>query len=305
MANLTDTEIQTATSSTPDWRDAADALMAALIANMECFSSGEIARHLRLNCSDLRFSVPGLGSFIRDQFYSGALPQYPDDGMGGGPVDVSQMPRTTQGLYPNRTAAGVEVFVYCPDQAMGDVHEFEVYVPKPGQDATMDPNPAQVTNPIPQPSQVAQAVLDGANQAAAQNDDDDDDDGDGYSAAPLGKPQVVIAGAPSLLNDFRATVHADRRLCVGRSAFEAAVHRSGKPMRGGDPVYVTVKTDEATLSQSPTGDPDEKTFNLVTDRGRVLFPSADPTTPFVPGTVYHVTVGAGTMTVDLSKAVNN
>lgn len=110
-----------------NWRDATLALVAAYIDEEECFSSGEIARDLRLADSDLRFSVLGLGEFLRDLFWA--------SGMG----DYVQVNRIASGLH--RTPAGQPVYVYAPDKEEGDDHDFEVEVPLPPGVKARTPSP--------------------------------------------------------------------------------------------------------------------------------------------------------------------
>lgn len=249
-----------------DWRTAADALLAFWISKGRPFSSGEVAACMREHRPDLRFSVPGVGDYLRDAFYSGTMPQYPDDI--GGFVAPTQVARYTEGLYPDRTPAGQQVFVYAPDAQSGEDHEFEVYIPKPGE--------TQADAPV---QSVPQSTL------AAQD--------------PTGKTKTAIAifGAQIAVTDIRAVVHHDGRLIFNRTAFEACVALSGKPMRGGDPVWVVQTDTDITVYTSDPGNPTARKFSLTADRGRVHVPSADPTKPFVPGASYSVNVGPGTMVV--------
>ena len=114
-----------------DWRGSVDALIQTLTSTNRCYSSGELARILRICAPSLRFAVPGIGEYTRDAFYGDNLPEY-DDGQGN-PVAPVQIGRMTQGLFPSRTGAGQMVFVYGPCQAACDVAEYEVYIPRPGE----------------------------------------------------------------------------------------------------------------------------------------------------------------------------
>ena len=114
-----------------DWRGSVDALIQTLTSTNRCYSSGELARILRICAPSLRFAVPGIGEYTRDAFYGDNLPEY-DDGQGN-PVAPVQIGRMTQGLFPSRTGAGQMVFVYGPCQAACDVAEYEVYIPRPGR----------------------------------------------------------------------------------------------------------------------------------------------------------------------------
>jgi len=247
-----------------DWRSAVPVLLEHWVNSDRCFSSGEVAACLREHRPDLRFSVLSVGEAVRDLFYSGGMPEYPDTGYS--PV---MTPRITEGLYPDRTPAGVEVFVYGPDDQACLEHDFEVYIPLPGQ--------CQDDAPAPAMAQTDQAAAD-----------------------PTGNTPTAVAilGAKVASLDIRAKVHNDCRLCVPRSAFELAVHLGGQPMRGGDPVWVKVENDLATVVAQDPGDDAYDEYNLASTRGRVLFPS--PSTPFTPGDTFAVEVGKGTLTISLT-----
>jgi len=133
------------------WRDASVNVCRHLIANNECFSSGEVARFLRMVNPNLRFAVSQVGEYIRDNYFQGNLGLY-DDGNGLGAMPV-QVYRQTQGLFPDRTPANRDVFVYGPDAASALAHDFEVYVPVPGQTqsdvANRDASPWPAQPPAP------------------------------------------------------------------------------------------------------------------------------------------------------------
>lgn len=259
MAQTIQDVLRTAT----DWRSAASALCDWYIEHNRCFSSGEIAYELRTHRPDLAFSVRTLGEHIRDLFYAGGMKDYVD-GYGDSNYPL-QVPRTTQGL--SRTPAGVEVFVYCPDQTEGFAHHFEVDIPKPGG----QPQPAQRQRPATPPATPAQPP----------------------------QPGVTITGSAN--GKLTATVHADRRLCISRGTFEVFVHRTGKPMRGGDPVHIRFDPNgdkvQVTLDPDPNGG--SVSYDLGATRGRVLFPSQGQ--PFNPGDTFTVIVDKDSLTVDLSN----
>lgn len=127
----------TLTSSGPDlspdlseertWQDAVCSLIDSYCGTERCFSSGEIARTLRLERRDFRFAVAELGEFVKDLFHQGAV-EYTD--LHGRVSAAVQVPRRTSGR--SRTPAGTEVFVYAPSPASGRRHEFEVEIPQPG-----------------------------------------------------------------------------------------------------------------------------------------------------------------------------
>ena len=251
----------------PEWLSATDAVITVLVEEHDCFSSGEIAAHLRTFRPDLVFSVTSsVGEHIRDRFYSSSLPMYenPD----GTHTPVEQVPRTTQGF--TRTGAGVEVFVYGPEWQACQDHEFEIEIPAPGVTTPADPTDAHGLPAKPaQPSTAHFVNL---------------------------KPRVAT-------RDLTATVHKDARLYVPRSAFEALLHETQTGLKGGDSVYVLVddSTEEATVNLDRSNG--AQAYQLIATRGRVLFPH--PIHPFTPGDTYAVTVdGSGRrLVVDLSQTV--
>lgn len=254
-------------ANSSDWQTAVNDLLTFWTQEERPFSSGEVACALRTHRPDLRFSVLRAGEHIRDMFYSQTMSPYAS----GMPF---QVPRLTEGLYPHRTPAGTEVFVYAPSPEDGDEHDFEVYIPEPGQTIADAPQEA-----VPQTQQ-------------AQSDNT------GQTPTPVGIFGRKIAGA-----NVVAKVHPDKRLCVPRSAFELAVHFGSKPMRGGDPVYVQQEGTKVVISLEDPGN-GAKPYDLSATRGRVLFPSADPSRPFTPGDVFQVQVQAGTVVVKLSCNCN-
>jgi hypothetical protein len=109
------------------WQDAVCTLIDHHCQNRTCFSSGELARTLRLERPDFRFAVTELGEFVKDLFHQGAV-EYRDHH--GRMAPAVQVPRRTDGL--SRTPVGTEVFVYAPTPALGSTHDFEVEIPRPG-----------------------------------------------------------------------------------------------------------------------------------------------------------------------------
>jgi hypothetical protein len=281
MIDINDTQNLNAIQNCTDWRSAVDALLQLWASDNRCYSSGEVASALRVHRPDLAFSVQGLGTYLREAHYNGTLPEYADDGAGN-PTAPVQVPRTTVGRYPTRTPSGVGVMVYGPSVQAADTHDFEVFVPRPKQDGTMETladAPAQATTLSPAPS-FPQTV-----PVAGQ--------------APTPKKGVVIAGAKVASVDIVAKVWPDGRLCIPRPALEAAVHLGGTPLRGGDPVFVHLNPTEVVITlvrENPT----QKEYDISAEKGRVAFPSSDPSKPFVPGTVFRVLVDKGKLTIDLT-----
>jgi hypothetical protein len=108
------------------WQDAVCTILDHFCMNDRCFSSGELARILRIERADLRFAVTELGEFVKDLFHQGAI-EYRD--RHGRVTSAVQVPRRTAGH--SRTPAGTEVFIYAPNPALGNSHRFEVQIPRP------------------------------------------------------------------------------------------------------------------------------------------------------------------------------
>lgn len=248
-----------------DWRQAVLDLLTYWVQQGRCFSSGEVASALRVHRADLRFSVPNLGEHVRDLFYSQQLPTYVenDPNCTLSTVPVSMVPRTTVGLYPDRTPAGIQVFVYGPSASACEAHEFEVFIPNPGNGETMADAPVPATPSLVAPSKPGDVVF--------------------------------IGGAQKPVNDLKGSVAADGRLYIPRAAFEVAVHLGGNPLRGGDPVYVTIKATEATITLEAV--PGASAYDLWRDRGKIAF--GNPSNPFTPGKSYNLKVEAGKITIAL------
>ncbi len=111
----------------PDWENVAMAFIDYRVGTDQPFSSGEIARDLRLHRPDLVFGVREVGEFVRQRHADGDLSSY-DDGFDEiYPIAVQ---RKTSGK--GRTPAGVQVVVYAKTQSEGASHDFEVDIPRPG-----------------------------------------------------------------------------------------------------------------------------------------------------------------------------
>lgn len=269
ISDAIETGISNATSQgVPDWLGATDALIDLFVEHGECFSSGELAAHIRTFKPDLRFSVTtSIGAHVRDRFWGGTFPLYMDDAGDSSPVEM--VPRTTQGY--TRTPVGTEVFVYGPDQMAASTHEFEVEIPQPGTQVPVDPQ-----NP------------------------------DGLPAVPKQAPTPVQTGVkltPRPARDLKAVVQADRRCYVPRAAFEALLHETGTSLKGGDSVYVIVDDAAEEARVGLDREQGAQAFQLIATRGRVLFPH--PAHPFTPGDSYAVTVDGDNrrLIVDLSTAL--
>lgn len=109
------------------WQDAVCTIIDHYSLSDTCFSSGEIARTLRMERADFRFAVTEVGEFVKDLFHQGAI-EYRD--RHARVTAAVQVPRRTDGR--SRTPAGTEVFVYAPTPVLGQSHDFEVEIPRPG-----------------------------------------------------------------------------------------------------------------------------------------------------------------------------
>ena len=249
----------------PVWLGATDALLELFVGNRECFSSGEIAAHIRTYRPDIKFSVTtNIGEHVRDRFYAASMPLYLNTDGSHSPVEM--VPRTTGGF--TRTPPGTQVLVYGPSFTDATAHAFEIEIPQPG--VVTPGNPLDTyglpTRPVQAP--VANFVN-------------------------LTPRQVTI--------ELRATVHTDARCCVPRSAFEALLHETQTGLKGGESVYVKVDANEAVVSLDRA--PGSQGYQLTATRGRILFPH--PAHPFKPGDAYKVTVDGGgrRLVVDLTVPV--
>ena len=119
--------IQDIIENDPDWKKVAMAFIDYRVGTDQCFSSGEIARDIRLYRPELIFGVRELGEYVRSQHQSGAFASY-DDGFDEiYPISVQ---RTTTGV--GRTPSGLSVIVYAKTNAEANQHSFEVDIPPPG-----------------------------------------------------------------------------------------------------------------------------------------------------------------------------
>lgn len=257
-------EVKDIIANTNTWREAAFKLIEALTKTDECYSSGGIARYLRLY-SDYKFSVLSVGAYLRDQFMTDLLPLYIDNSRGDAPP--VQYSRICEGRFPDRTPQGQLVFVYGPDQDAAEAFDFEVCIPKPGDTVADDPQPQFV------------------------------------SVKPIHPAASVTTGAPTPLTSktHNVKVHNCGRLCVPRQIFEDALHQGGKAFRAGDPVYISSEGTTAVLSLATLNDPNEKVLSLTKDKGRVRFFCPLQNKTFTAGDVYKAKIlSNGNIVIDLS-----
>lgn len=159
-----------------------------------------------------------------------------------------------------RTPAGTPVLTYAADDQDAQNFPFELDIPVPGAGLTQMPQ----EHPI--------------------------------------LPAVGVTFQPSLpaAVDMQATVHADKRLCVPRAAFEALLYATGRSLRGGDDVWVRFDNEIATISLDQV--PGAVNYDVSKTRGRILFPRPG-SGQFVHGDVYQSVVTNGELVIDLSVTV--
>lgn len=132
MTNVMQKVLTPATS----WRQAASDLVDFYTATGSAFTSGHIVKELRTHRPDFAFRQRTVGEFVQDLFWNSKI-------LYNGQPAV-QVPRTTTGQ--GRTPAGIDVFVYAPDQAEADGFDFEVDIPRLGN------SPQTVSTPSTQPT---------------------------------------------------------------------------------------------------------------------------------------------------------
>jgi hypothetical protein len=245
-------------------------VVSELVRHGHCFSSGEVVRILRIVDPTLRFSMARVGSSVRAAFYNGELPPYDSDD--GGQVFPLQVPRTCEGLYPDRTPAGQMVFVYGNSDEACEDHTFEVFIPVPNQDLSDVDN----RDKTPAPAQPVQ-------DKGPLTDDKD--------------ASVVSLKGKEIKATITAKVTAESRLYVPRKAFEHHAFLRGKGMRGGDAVYIQAGGDEVVISMAAFNGATE--FTLEATRGRVKVPNSTGA-PFSPGVSYEIVITADDIRIDLN-----
>jgi len=254
-------ENKTAIQHSPDWYAAVTDLTRYWIQEGRSFSSGEVAGAFRIHRPEFQFRVGSVGEMLRDLFHNRQLDTYPDDGYSTYPY---QGLRIAQGLFPERTPAGTEVFVYGPSQEAIDEHDFEVYIPIPGETVADYPDPDSQAASVPAPD-----------------------------------VSMVISGRLAT-SDINATVWNDGRMMVPRAALEAAVYLGGSPMHGGDDVFVSQTGDEVViLTEDPESD-EFKSYEVWSSGGRVVFKSNDKDNPYPAGKEFSCKVEKGKITIDLT-----
>jgi hypothetical protein len=268
ISDTIETGIQVAEAAgDPQWLGATNALIDLFAEHGECFSSGEIAAHMRTYRPDLMFSVTtSVGSHVRDRFWGDTMPLYEHDDGTHSPMEMGH--RLTEGF--TRTPVGTLVFVYGPNRADIEAHGFEVDIPQPGTQVPADPQ-----------------------------------DADGLPAKPVQKSSPIqhfTTITPRLRTDLKAIVHEkDGRCCIPRACLETLIATTGATLKGGDSVYIVIDGDECRVYLEEQDG--SRSYSVWATSGRVYF--SKPGTTFVKGDAFKVTVDASDecLIVDLSAKV--
>jgi len=263
MSNAIDSQTnKDAIKASTDWREAAVDLIRSEISEGLSFSSGEIAAIIRVVRPELKFMVSKVGELIRDKFHDQELDQYNDDG-DGYPTYPYQGLRIAQGLFPDRTPAGTEVFVYGPSQEAIDEHDFEVYIPIPGENLSDYPDPDVQAASVPAPA-ASQVVSDRLTKT-----------------------------------DIKAKVWQDNRMCIPRKALEAAIYLGDGVLGVSSDVFVSQTDTEIVVVMADPNSTEFKSYKMwATSGSRIAFASTDKDNPYVPGE-YNCKIEAGKITVNL------
>ena len=280
---LTPADTRIAITSVGDWETAVEWLLSKFIEANSPFTSGEFAAHIRYHRPDLRFSVAQIGQYLRENYENGTFPSYTRVNAVQTTLDTEenypvQVGRVSAGYGRNldgqevytRTPVGTPVFVYAPDQATGEAHPFEVYVPQPYGESHTGSDAPLATTPTPLPADK--------------------------------KAQAVLITGTLKRDDLTGTVRPDGRLCVPRAAFEAFVALSGTPLRGGpsgDPIYIHYEASGPALwiTREPLAAVSSTKHYLWAERGRLAFKSAD--FDFIPGQTFEIEVDSEAIRIKL------
>ena len=231
--------------------EACDFLTTFWIAQGVPFTSGHVVNAVRSARQDLVFGQARVGGHLRNTFANGSLPSY-DDGFGG-EQPVVQTPRRTT-LTNTRTPVGTEVYVYGPTANECNSFEFEINIAEAPH--VSDGQGGQIS---------AAAALLGATPGLAAG-------APGASTIPPVTPAgtVAVANGQMVAGIPLASIHADGRLCIPRLAFEALAFETGRPIKGGEPLYVEEGNNVLTVSQDQTST-GEVVARPTTDRLRLHY----------------------------------
>ena len=121
---------------------------------------------------------------------------------------------------------------------------------------------------------------------------------------PKEHPIQATPMAPKVPNkaDMKATVHKDHRLCVPRIAFEALMHATSRRFKAGDKAWVRFEDSPERAVVSLDQVPNSVDYDIVKDRGRILFPKAG-SGQFQHGDIFAITVDNGELVVAIDNAL--
>jgi len=118
---------------------------------------------------------------------------------------------------------------------------------------------------------------------------------------PIQQSVNIQPKAPSKA-DMKATVHADRRLCVPRIAFEGLMHATGRRFQAGDKAWVRFEDNPERVIVGLDQAPNAVHYDIARDRGRILFPKAG-SGQFQHGDIFPIEIVNNELVVDISRAL--
>ena len=269
-------------ATSADWREAVRDVIKYRVDNGLCFSSGGVAAILRTHrMSDLRFSVPNLGGYVRDLFDGDNMGKYLVEDDNGDEVEESplQVSRITVGQ--GRTPAGQMVFVYGPTQEDCDDFDFEVDITLPHGHTPRKTTPS--TGGYPTSTSIAAAVNPTPGGAALQ-----------HPVTMTQKIRKTGSNEVLILDDCRAIVY--------RAVLDAWFHHSSKTIRAGGEVHIEFKDDgKAYIGVTSSADTSPYRLTAGTRPGRIHFSS--PTSPFQPGDRFGIELTDDALVIDFTDAL--
>lgn len=99
-----------------------------------------------------------------------------------------------------------------------------------------------------------------------------------------------------------ATVHADNRLCIPRSAFDALMQKTGKNLSFGDRVHISLDDIVKKIKVKFDADPNSKAYDLTRDRGRVKY-TPDVDYGWVAGDSYEVQITDEGLEINVNEPI--
>jgi len=240
-----------------NWRDAVCLIVDDKTSNFKCFTSGEVTRTIREERLEMKVSVPDVGTYLRELFYNGAI-MY-------GKNSAHMVPKYARGIY--NTPYGQLIYVYAPNQYEGEMHNFEIEIPK---------------TPMTK-------FFHGSTQKQK------------ISTMPS-RTKTASRSTAELV----ATVHADGRLCIPGNVFLAYARKFGATITPGAVVFagedtsfhpskILISTNANNLGAT------QKRYTLTKDLGRIKFTPANGKMSWKTGDRYPVELTRDLITVDIMK----